>query len=313
VSAAKKPTVAERLRASPVTFVFILINVVVFLYAESHGGTKNTGTLLEFGAAEQIHVRAGEYWRLFTPMFLHIGWMHLLWNGYFSVGWCAVIEQALGRWRFIVLYLVSGIGASAVSVACHQVVSAGASGALFGVIGAVLVMRRRMLPSWGVFFRDRPVRSTLVSIAVWTVVGLTVVAMDNFAHLGGLVTGAVVAWLMSTPPPVGWRWPAFAVVLGALVLVAVRPGWRPSSDEAFRLVVYGGQYAVGGTLPRSDRRAAHFLDLACKAHNPFGCAALGFVRGFAPGADPDRAAAQDLLQNACDADAKWACTLKGRP
>src|SRR5262245_28347295 len=106
----EKPTLVDQIRVAPITFALIAVNVVVFLWAESHGGTTSIGVLLTFGASERLHVWSGEYWRLITPMFLHIGWPHLLWNAYASIGWCVDVERALGKRRFLAVYLASGIG-----------------------------------------------------------------------------------------------------------------------------------------------------------------------------------------------------------
>jgi rhomboid protease GluP len=82
-------------------------------------------------------------------MFLHVGWIHLLWNTYASIGWCTAIERAMGKRRFLFLYLASGVGAGCVSLVGSMIfgpkVSAGASGAMFGIIGATLAIRRQRL------------------------------------------------------------------------------------------------------------------------------------------------------------------------
>src|SRR5208283_4179562 len=96
------------------------INVVVFFVMETHGGTMNPSNLVRFGALERSHVWAGEYFRLVTPMFIHIGWMHLGWNTYALVGWCSPVERVLGRFRFALTYLVTGMGACAVSLLAHD-------------------------------------------------------------------------------------------------------------------------------------------------------------------------------------------------
>ena len=102
----------ERLRGAPVTVGLTAINVAFFLLAESSGSTRDASTLLRFGAVESQHVWAGQYWRLASYMFLHIGWAHLLWNSYASFGWCVRVERTLGHGRFLAVYLLSGLAAA---------------------------------------------------------------------------------------------------------------------------------------------------------------------------------------------------------
>jgi rhomboid protease GluP len=221
--AATAPSLKDMLRSAPLTFVLAAINVAVFLWAERNGNTETITTLLQFGAAERVHVWSGEWWRLGTYMFLHIGWIHLLWNTYASIGWCVAVEKAVGSGRFLLVYLVSGVGAGCASVICHEAVTAGASGAMFGIVGLTLILRRRMLPSWDAFFQDRGVRSTFVNIGIWTVLGLTAIAMDNYAHGGGLVVGALAAWVITGPRASWAAWGAFAAAFALLFAAALRP------------------------------------------------------------------------------------------
>src|SRR5207237_4941882 len=134
-----------------------------FVWAETHGSTLKTSTLLQYGAVERLHVASGEWWRLATSMFMHVGWMHLLWNTYASVGWCTVVEKVLGKPRFLAVYLLSGIGGACASAYFHRVTSAGASGAMFGIIGATLILRYRVLGDLREFVRDRFVRSNVMN------------------------------------------------------------------------------------------------------------------------------------------------------
>jgi rhomboid protease GluP len=226
--------------------------------------------LLRFGASEQVHVRAGEYWRLLTPLFLHIGVAHLAVNSYFGFGWCAAIERELGKARFLFIYLVSGVAGGAASVAGHQAVSAGASGAIFGVIGATLILRRRLLPSWRAALDDPPTKSVLINIAILVVLGFTVVPMDHFAHFGGALAGAALAWLLTAPKPSRSGWAAMGLAFVALLLVAIRPGW-PSRRQAPQLTEWAGVYYEGKPFGKNDARALKFARRACAAGDPAAC------------------------------------------
>jgi rhomboid protease GluP len=222
-----RETLFERARKAPATFALCAINGVVFLFVETHGGSTDSINLVRFGALERSHVWAGEYWRFITPMFLHIGWMHILWNTYCMVGWCSAVEGALGWRRFVTAYLVTGMGASAASLLCHDAVSAGASGAAFGIVGVTMALRWRVLGGWDAFVGDPWIRRTAGILVVWTIIGWG--RFDNFAHGGGLLTGAVMGALFVREPRLSmprraFEWSAFALLMG-LWLVAAAHQW----------------------------------------------------------------------------------------
>jgi membrane associated rhomboid family serine protease len=319
----------ERVRAAPVIFGITAINVVVFLVAETHGGTTSSANLLRFGAVETDHVWSGEYWRLATYMFLHIGWVHLLWNSYASFGWCMQVERVLGSPRFLVVYLVSGLAGGVASTVLPYAVSAGASGAMFGIIGATLALRRRQLPSFAAAWSDPPTRATLLNIGLWTVIGLTALPMNNRAHFGGLVGGAVTTWVMTADPRrrgvfgVAWG-AAFAVAL----LFATRPWLRgrlPTANaddpvtnrlmDLCRREVLAACFAVELNMPDDVGDTTRDLEPIC---NDMGqvdaCAAWGWsVAHGRPGVPKDAARGKALLDDACAKGSAWGCELaKGR-
>jgi membrane associated rhomboid family serine protease len=228
--------------------------VAVWLLQGDPFSTPDGVTLLERGAVSRFWVRGGEYWRLLTAVFLHIGPIHLLWNLYGGMSWCVAVERTIGPARFLAAYLLSGIAASATSVICHDVVSAGASGALFGMIGAVLALYYVNLRSWSSFFAHREVRSILTNIGVWTVLGLTMMKMDNYAHFGGLAFGALFGWLFVGVPRLSLfrRVASWGIVVSALLAVILgaclpRPSSWANEDRPF------GE--LGGSLPESQARA----------------------------------------------------------
>ena len=201
---AERPSLLERARAAPVTFALIAVDFAVFGWAEHEGSTTDEGTLLRFGAAEPLHVWAGEYWRVATCMFLHIGLVHILMNSYMAIGWATALERTVGKARFLTIYLLSGVAGGCASVVSGILfgprISAGASGALFGVLGATFAIRRRLFPSWAAFWADRGVRSVALQVGIWTAIGFQI-HLDNAAHLGGLVAGSLAAWLFTSPSP----------------------------------------------------------------------------------------------------------------
>jgi membrane associated rhomboid family serine protease len=218
----------------------VAINVAVLALLSWHfDDPTGSEALIAAGALERGLVGAGQWWRLLTAVFLHIGWIHLLANSIFGFGWCRMVEKVFGHGRFLALYLLAGVGASAASLAVHDVIGAGASGALFGMIGATLVLHRRMLPGWRPFLRSPSTLSIAGQLAVWTVVALAAdLPIDHAAHFGGLVTGAGAAWIMTRPfPRRPGAWLPFGLVAGAVLAAAVwpRPGLsRYGADQSMR-------------------------------------------------------------------------------
>src|SRR6266542_34617 len=120
-------------------YVFLAINIILFLAMELTGGSENSENLIRFGANYAPLVRNGEYWRLLTANFLHIGLLHLLVNSYALYILGIEVEALFGHQRFIVIYLLSGISGSVFSFMITQGLSAGASTSLFGLFGALVV------------------------------------------------------------------------------------------------------------------------------------------------------------------------------
>ncbi|HLY75231.1 MAG TPA: rhomboid family intramembrane serine protease [Planctomycetota bacterium] len=188
----------ESLLTAPATWVISIFNVVWFLYVTMHGDTRNPDTLVRFGATERYRIWSeGESWRLLTSCFLHIGWIHLLWNTYMMFGWCARVEQELGTVRFVMAYLMTGIGASAISVLGHRAIAAGASGAGFGMIGVTLMIQYRRLGTWGLFWSDPYVYSILRMTIIWVLIGIFLIRVDNYAHVGGLIFGIMAGYALT--------------------------------------------------------------------------------------------------------------------
>ena len=171
-----------------------------FLWAQSQGDTTEVDTLLRFGASERGRVWDGEWWRFLTPTFMHVGWAHLFMNTIALPGWCAQVEKSLGSGKFVAVYLLTGIASSSASLLCHDVVSAGASGALFGMVGVTFVLLYRRLGTWSEFVSNGEVRRIFWLISLWMGLGFAVLPMDNYAHLGGLGFGAGFGWIFTRPP-----------------------------------------------------------------------------------------------------------------
>jgi rhomboid protease GluP len=218
--------IGQVLREAPGTALIFAACLIVFLLAERSGDTKSIATLIRFGATERQLVWSGDYWRLATSMFLHIGFMHLFWNGWFGFKMCTATERELGTGKFLALYLGSGIVGSAVSVIGHDAVSAGASGALFGIIGWRLVGLRMRFGSWRAFTQHPAIRQELIWIAAWFVLG-AFLGFDNYAHGGGMLFGGLFAWALAANPQAGQnrrvRWGVAVGVAVVLVAAALHP------------------------------------------------------------------------------------------
>ena len=161
-------------------------------------------------------VAQGQYYRLLTAMFLHFGVFHLAFNMYalYLVG--PTLERALGRLRFATLYLLSGLGGSALSygLGTESKLAAGASGAVFGLFAAFWVLEQR---------RGRDASGITALIVINLAIGFVVPNIDWLGHLGGLVAGALVAAALVYAPTGKQRAlvQALGVVLVALLVVAV--------------------------------------------------------------------------------------------
>jgi rhomboid protease GluP len=179
-----------------VTWILLAAILVVFGLETLAGGSTNTEVLVRLGAKVTPLIVAGEYWRLFTAMFLHIGVFHLFFNSYalFAIG--TELERVFGPLRFTLVYVLSGLAGSLASYAFSYTLSAGASGAIFGVIGALaafFLLHRERLGAWG---RAR-LGNIAFLIALNLFLGFTRPGIDNLGHIGGLVGGLRLGWALA--------------------------------------------------------------------------------------------------------------------
>ncbi|MGZ3871927.1 MAG: rhomboid family intramembrane serine protease [Mucilaginibacter sp.] len=179
-----------------ITPIIIDLNIVIFILMVISGVdilSPSTESLITWGANFAPATLEGEWWRLLSNCFLHIGLLHLLFNMYALLYIGLILEPYLGKLRFTTAYLLTGIVASTSSLYVHdQTVSAGASGAIFGMYGVFLAMlTTNIIPS--------AVRKALISsIAIFVVFNLIngmKAGIDNAAHIGGLVSGFIIGYL----------------------------------------------------------------------------------------------------------------------
>lgn len=176
-----------------VTISIILVNMLLFLSLEWMGGSRSIDALVSFGAIEINRIfQNSEYYRLFSYMFLHIGLSHLLSNAIALYVFGSRVERYMGKLRFLMIYILSGIGGGVLAMYCSDGVCAGASGAIFGLIGATIVYCRVKGIRMDGFDFYLILIITLVSIAG----GFLFTNVSNAGHIGGLCVGMLVSYLI---------------------------------------------------------------------------------------------------------------------
>ena len=206
-------------RVPVATLSILIVIVAITILMQFSGGSTDTETLLEFGAMYMPLIAQGEYWRLFTAIFVHIGWVHLFRNAIALGIYGILAEGAYGHMRFVVLYIVSGLTGSIASYMFNDAntLAAGASGAIFGLLGALIVFS---VKNWNAYDRDgnavmRPRfqqghdvgmeqapgvgREMLGGLAIVAVMNLALgisPGIDAWAHIGGLLGGLVLGFIL---------------------------------------------------------------------------------------------------------------------
>lgn len=170
-----------------VTYIFITICIIMFILTR---GSTDIETLLKYGANNAYLTKSGEYYRLLSSMFIHIGLLHLLFNMYalYIIG--PQVESFYGKFKYFLIYILSGVSGSILSITfSSNTVSAGASGAIFGLMGALLY--------FGFFYRNylgSVIKSQIVPIIILNlVIGFSTSGIDNAAHIGGLIGGILTS------------------------------------------------------------------------------------------------------------------------
>ena len=180
------------------TIILIAVNVTVFFILSLFGDTEDAVFMMQHGAMySDFVIQEHEYYRLFTCLFLHFGIEHLLNNMVIlgALGWN--LELQTGKIRFLLIYFGSGLFGNVVSLIFHgaaqeYTVSAGASGAIFGLMGALLWV---VIANHGRLGRLSG-RGMLVMVALSLYFGLSSSGVDNYAHIGGLVCGFLLALIL---------------------------------------------------------------------------------------------------------------------
>ena len=182
------------------TLILVAVNVLVYLYVEWNGSSNDVDYMLSMGASYEPYILENHEWyRLITHFFLHFGWDHLFNNMISLLVLGYALEQVMGKLRYTVLYFLSGIVAGVASIAYNIMVtgeysvSCGASGAIYGLTGALLVLLIRGNRN----HRSTEVPRYLLYLAVSLYSGFQDTSIDNAAHVGGFLAGVVICFFMS--------------------------------------------------------------------------------------------------------------------
>ncbi|HEY2779383.1 MAG TPA: rhomboid family intramembrane serine protease [Steroidobacteraceae bacterium] len=188
---------------TPVTIGLIAVNALIFLATAAAAavfGRFNSAFYIPWGSNYGPYTSDGDWWRLFAGLFLHLGVLHLVFNMWALASFGPLVERLYGSVNYLALYLLAGMGASLASIIWQPSVnSLGASGAILGVLGALLAAQLR---AGDTFPQNivRPLRnSTLIFTAYCLINGFTSTGVDNAAHLGGLATGFFLGLVMVRP------------------------------------------------------------------------------------------------------------------
>lgn len=181
-----------------VTIAILIVLFVVFLIETFMGGSENINTLIRMGGMNnQLVAIKGQWWRLFTAQFLHIGWLHIASNAVMIYYLGQFLEPLLGHWRFLGIYLLSGIGGNLLSfgLGSDVTVSAGASTSLFGLFGAVIAMylANRQVPQM-TYLGKQAIALAVINI----VLDLFASDIDILGHIGGLVAGFLLTIVLGS-------------------------------------------------------------------------------------------------------------------
>lgn len=190
----------QYINAYPVVAALITINLAIFIMTL----IPNLGEeIFYFGVSVNGLIAQGEWWRIITAMFLHGGWMHILFNMFSLFLFGPELEQIAGKIRFLAIYFLSGIGGGLATLATQDAIyaSVGASGAIFGIFGAfgaILVRYRNSLPQ---------LRQIILPIIVISVIMTFLqTGVNATSHIGGLATGFVIGLFFFKPKPTAtWR------------------------------------------------------------------------------------------------------------
>ena len=174
-----------------ITYLLILINVIVFAITYIYGSGIEPNVLVKFGGLISTSNYSFNLSRIFTSMFLHVSIVHLILNMYSLYVLGSQLESFYGKFKFLIIYLVSGIAGNLLTLPLLQsnVVSVGASGAIFGLMGSLLYFGYHYRVYLGTVIKSQIIPLIVLNLLI----GFLVTSINNFAHIGGLVGGILIS------------------------------------------------------------------------------------------------------------------------
>lgn len=191
----KKNAMLDKLFSKKTPYITYIIMGICFIMFLITGMGNDTGVLIEYGANLDVLVKNGEYYRLLTSMFLHSGLLHLFFNMYalYIIG--PQVESFFGKTKYLIIYLLSGISGSLLSVAFNvNTVSVGASGAIFGLFGALLYFGYNYRGYLGNVIKSQILPVVIINL----IFGFVSTGVDVAGHIGGLIGGIIVSSVLGS-------------------------------------------------------------------------------------------------------------------
>ena len=179
-----------------ITYIIMAVCCIMFVLMYVFGnGSTDIRTLLKFGANSSYYVKNGQFYRLFTCMFLHAGIIHIVCNMYSLYVIGPQVESFYGKFKYLFIFVFSGVCGSILSVAFNSGVSVGVSGAIFGLLGSILYFGYHYRVYLGNALRSQIIPVILINL----IIGFMITDIDNFAHIGGLIGGIFASMAVGVP------------------------------------------------------------------------------------------------------------------
>jgi len=245
-----------------ITYILVALNLLIFalmgLYSWKSGIDYNT-LLLNFGDKENARILQGEYWRFITPIFLHLSIIHVALNCYslYLIG--IIAERILGKTKFIAIYLAAGILGNIFSFAFNLNPGAGASGAIFGLFGAVLFICTEN-PA---LFKSGLGYNIVALIFINLFYGFSKSGIDNFAHLGGLIGGFTFAGIVNESKKRLWYLNRYVYLVLAVIITSstVLWGFNNTQSKTIRFITQLEQDNKAQNWNEAEKTAKEILAL----------------------------------------------------
>ena len=192
----KKSKEKLKYKESIITYILICINILIFIvtaFISKNIQNIDSYTLVQLGAKVNVLINNGQPWRLITCAFLHGGLAHIAFNMYALKIIGSEVEYVYGKVKYIVIYLISALGGSIFSYLFNSdSISVGASGAIFGLLGAMIIFGIKHKNKVGKEYIINLLKVLLINIFI----GVTLSNIDNGAHIGGLIFGGISALML---------------------------------------------------------------------------------------------------------------------